>query len=136
LWSIGARRLLTEGTGSDDIFRRFIRACPFVVIASRGQDGLLDLSPKGDPAGFIQVLDDKTLAIPDRLGNGRLDTFENLLFNPEIGIYLEKAGDQSGPSLRSMCCGIIPVWRVQRINHRHDVGSASGQLFRFPRICR
>src|ERR1700733_12984646 len=70
----------------DDICRRFIAASPFVVIASRGLDGRLDISPKGDPAGFIAVLDEKTLAIPDRLGNNRLDTFENLLVNPEIGL--------------------------------------------------
>jgi predicted pyridoxine 5'-phosphate oxidase superfamily flavin-nucleotide-binding protein len=55
----------------DDICRRFIAACPFVMVATRGADGRLDLSPKGDPAGFITVLDEKTLAIPDRLGNNR-----------------------------------------------------------------
>ena len=59
----------------DDICRRFIAACPFVMVATRGADGRLDLSPKGDPAGFVTILDDKTLAIPDRLGNNRLDTF-------------------------------------------------------------
>src|SRR5258705_7061849 len=52
----------------DDICRRFIAACPFVLVASRGADARLDLSPKGDPEGFVVVLDDKTLAIPDRLG--------------------------------------------------------------------
>jgi hypothetical protein len=85
----------------DDICRRFIAACPFLVIASRGRDRRLDLSPKGDPAGFVAVLDDKTLAIPDRLGNNRLDTFENLLVNPEVGlIFIRKwrhaAGQRHG----------------------------------------
>jgi hypothetical protein len=70
----------------DDICRRFIAASPFVVIASRGLDDRLDVSPKGDPAGFVAVLDDKTLAIPDRLGNNRLDTFENLLVCPDVGL--------------------------------------------------
>jgi PPOX class probable FMN-dependent enzyme len=70
----------------DDVCRRFIAACPFVVVASRGADGHLDLSPKGDPPGFVAVLDDKTLAIPDRPGNHRLDTFDNLLTHPEIGL--------------------------------------------------
>jgi uncharacterized protein len=70
----------------DDICRRFIAASSFVVVASRGEDNQLDVSPKGDPAGFVAVLDEKTLAIPDRLGNNRLDTFENLLVNPEIGL--------------------------------------------------
>jgi len=70
----------------DDICRRFIAACPFIMVATRGADGRLDLSPKGDPAGFVAILDEKTLAIPDRLGNNRLDTFENLLAYPEIGL--------------------------------------------------
>src|SRR5258708_19431570 len=76
----------------DDICRRFIAACPFVVVASRGEDNRLDLSPKGDPAGFIAVLDKKTLAIPDRLGNNRLDTFGNLLVNPEIVLIFSIPG--------------------------------------------
>src|SRR5882757_2790341 len=71
----------------DDICRRFIAASPFILVASRGHGNRLDLSPKGDPAGFVAVLDDKTLAIPDRLGNNRLDTFENLLAYPEIGLF-------------------------------------------------
>jgi PPOX class probable FMN-dependent enzyme len=70
----------------DEICRRFIAACPFVLVASRGADGRIDVSPKGDPPGFVAVLDDKTLAIPDRPGNHRLDTFENLLTHPEIGL--------------------------------------------------
>jgi len=82
----------------DDICRRFIAACPFVMVASRGEDGRLDLSPKGDPAGFVSVLDEKTLAIPDRLGNNRLDTFENLLINREIGLFFIIPGN--GDTLR------------------------------------
>jgi PPOX class probable FMN-dependent enzyme len=70
----------------DDICRRFIAASPFMIIGTKGSDGLIDVSPKGDPAGFVIVLDDKTLAIPDRPGNKRVDTFENLLINPDIGM--------------------------------------------------
>lgn len=70
----------------DDICRQFIEASPFVMVASRGTDGRLDVSPKGDPAGFVAVLNNKTLAIPDRIGNNRLDTFENLLVHPEVGL--------------------------------------------------
>ena len=70
----------------DDICRRFIAASPYAVIATRGSDGRLDLSPKGDPAGFVAVLDKKTIAIPDRLGNKRIDSFENLLVHPEVGL--------------------------------------------------
>jgi uncharacterized protein len=70
----------------DDICRRFIAASPFVMIATRGADGRLDVSPKGDPAGFVAILDERTLAIPDRLGNNRLDTLENVLVHPEVGL--------------------------------------------------
>ncbi|MEQ1714687.1 MAG: MSMEG_1061 family FMN-dependent PPOX-type flavoprotein [Hyphomicrobium sp.] len=70
----------------DDICRRFIEASPFAVISTRGRDGRLDQSPKGDPAGVVTVLDEKTLAIPDRMGNNRIDTFENVLANPEVGL--------------------------------------------------
>ena len=70
----------------DDVCRRFIAASPFAVIATKGSDGLIDVSPKGDPAGFVTVLDEKTLAIPDRPGNKRIDSFENLLVNPQIGM--------------------------------------------------
>jgi uncharacterized protein len=82
----------------DEICRRFIAACPFVLVASRGADGRIDVSPKGDPPGFIAVLDDKTLAIPDRPGNHRLDTFENLLTHPEIGLLFLIPGN--GDTLR------------------------------------
>jgi PPOX class probable FMN-dependent enzyme len=70
----------------DEICARYIAASPFCVIATRGADGLLDQSPKGDPAGFVTVRDRKTLIIPDRPGNKRADSFENLLVNPEVAI--------------------------------------------------
>lgn len=89
----------------DDICRRFIAACPFVIVASRGADGQIDVSPKGDPAGFVSVLDEKTLAIPDRLGNNRLDTFENLLVHPEIGLIFMIPGH--GDTLRISGTGKI-----------------------------
>jgi PPOX class probable FMN-dependent enzyme len=70
----------------DDHSRRFIAAAPFVFIASVNEDGTAEVSPKGDPAGFVKVLDERTLAIPDRLGNRRYDTFRNILRNPAIGL--------------------------------------------------
>jgi len=82
----------------DDICRRFIAASPFVVVSSRGADGTMDLSPKGDPPGFVAVLNDKLLAIPDRLGNNRLDTFENLITHPEVGLLFMIPGH--GDTLR------------------------------------
>jgi predicted pyridoxine 5'-phosphate oxidase superfamily flavin-nucleotide-binding protein len=59
-------------------YRRLIEAAPFVAVATGGPEGL-DCSPKGDAPGFVRVLDDKTLALPDRPGNNRIDGFRNLL---------------------------------------------------------
>jgi len=70
----------------DEHCRRFIEKSPFLVIGSSDGNGNLDLSPKGDPAGFVAILDDKTLAIPDRPGNRRLDSFHNILANPRVGL--------------------------------------------------
>lgn len=66
--------------------RKFIDHSPFLTIASTNGKGDTDVSPKGDPAGFVKVLDEKTLAIPERLGNKRADTFVNILQNPGIGL--------------------------------------------------
>lgn len=66
--------------------RSFIALSPFMVISSQGADGLGDVSPKGDAPGFVQVLDESTLLIPDRPGNNRLDTLSNLLVNDGVGL--------------------------------------------------
>jgi len=89
----------------DAICRRFIAACPFVMVATRGADGQMDVSPKGDPPGFVAVLDEKTLAIPDRPGNHRLDTFENLLTHPDVGLFFIIPGN--GDTLRVSGTGRI-----------------------------
>jgi PPOX class probable FMN-dependent enzyme len=64
----------------------FVAASPFVVVGSTDPLGMVDLSPKGDRIGFVRCLDDKTLAIPDRCGNRRVDTFHNVLQNPGVGL--------------------------------------------------
>jgi PPOX class probable FMN-dependent enzyme len=69
----------------NDSYRKMIELAPFVAIATGGPEGL-DCSPKGDAPGFVHILDDKTLAIPDRPGNNRLDSFRNLLRDPRIAI--------------------------------------------------
>jgi hypothetical protein len=58
-----------------------------VVVSSTDAQGNADVSPKGDPAGFVRVLDERTLLIPERPGNNRLDTFYNLLENPHVGLF-------------------------------------------------
>ena len=66
-------------------YRKLIEAAPFVAIATGAPDGL-DCSPKGDAPGFVRILDDKTLAIPDRPGNNRIDGFRNILQDPRIAL--------------------------------------------------
>ncbi|HEY3910613.1 MAG TPA: pyridoxamine 5'-phosphate oxidase family protein [Stellaceae bacterium] len=66
--------------------RAFIARSPFLVIASSDPSGRCDASPKGDAPGFVQVVDDETLLIPDRLGNNRIDTLGNLLARPGVGL--------------------------------------------------
>jgi hypothetical protein len=70
----------------DEHAQDFIRRSPFLCIGTQGRDGKADVSPRGDPTGFVQILDDRTLAIPDRPGNNRLDTQSNILANPSVGL--------------------------------------------------
>ena len=66
-------------------YRKLIEAAPFVAVATGGPEGL-DCSPKGDAPGFVRILDDKTLAIPDRPGNNRIDGFRNIIRDPRIAL--------------------------------------------------
>jgi len=66
--------------------RQFIERSPFVCVATSRPDGGLDVSPRGDPAGFVRILDERTLLIPDRPGNKLADTLTNLLEDPRIGL--------------------------------------------------
>jgi uncharacterized protein len=70
----------------DEHCKSLIAQSPFILIATSNKQGRCDVSPKGDPPGFVQVLSDKHLAIPDRPGNARLDSVENILENPHIGL--------------------------------------------------
>lgn len=63
----------------------YIEASPFVLVATSGPGGL-DCSPRGDPAGVVRIADDRTLLLPDRRGNNRLDTLRNLVADPRIGL--------------------------------------------------
>jgi len=77
------RKVLTR---LDRHCRTFIAASPFLVLASADDSGACDASPKGDAPGFVAVLDDSTLVIPDRPGNKRVDSLGNLLGNPRVGL--------------------------------------------------
>jgi uncharacterized protein len=65
--------------------REFIRLSPFLLVSTQGPGGA-DISPRGDPSGFVSVEDDETILIPDRPGNNRIDTLENILHNRRVGI--------------------------------------------------
>lgn len=73
-------------TRLDEHCRAIIAHAPFLLLATAGADGRCDVSPKGDPAGFVRVLDDTHLVIPDRPGNKRLDGMRNILANPHVGL--------------------------------------------------
>jgi PPOX class probable FMN-dependent enzyme len=66
--------------------RSFIAKSPFVLIGSSDGEGNADVTPKGDRAGFVAILDNNNIAIPDRPGNNRLDTLENIVVNPAVGL--------------------------------------------------
>ena len=66
-------------------YRPFIAASPFVALATSGPEGL-DVSPRGDPAGFIEIEDDKTLLLPDRRGNNRIDSLRNILHDNRVAL--------------------------------------------------
>ena len=80
------RSLLKERPVVDRHARAFIERSPLLLMATSGADGRCDVSPKGDAPGFVLVLDEHRLVIPDRPGNKRLDSMRNLLANPHVGL--------------------------------------------------
>lgn len=70
----------------DALDRAWLAAAPFLLMATSAADGSCDVSPKGDPAGFTLVLDERTIAVPERPGNRRADGFRNILSNPHVGL--------------------------------------------------
>ena len=79
-------------TRLDKHCRAFIAKSPFLCIGTMSPEGRADVSPRGDAPGFVQVLDDSTIAIPDRPGNNRLDTIGNIVANPSVGLLFMVPG--------------------------------------------
>jgi hypothetical protein len=79
------RSLTKEIDYISDHYRVFIEKAPFVAVATSGPEGL-DCSPRGDPPGFVRVLDSKTVLIPDRRGNNRIDTLRNIVQDPRVSL--------------------------------------------------
>jgi PPOX class probable FMN-dependent enzyme len=96
-------------------YRAMIEASPFMMIASAGPEGL-DVTPRGDPAGFVHVVDDKTLLIPDRRGNNRIDTLRNIIRDDRVALLF-----------------LIPgVGETLRVNGRASISVAPELIERFP----
>jgi PPOX class probable FMN-dependent enzyme len=86
---IGSPSALVAGKIADrlnPLTRQFVERSPFVCVATASPEGGLDVSPRGDPAGFVRILDERTLLIPDRPGNRIADTLTNLLADPRIAL--------------------------------------------------
>ena len=86
------RAVMKVRTGLDDQSRQFISLSPFLLIATSGADGTCDVSPKGDAPGFVRVLDEAHIVVPERNGNKRFDGMKNLLTNPHIGLLFVVPG--------------------------------------------
>jgi PPOX class probable FMN-dependent enzyme len=96
-------------------YRAMIEAAPFMVLATSGPEGL-DCSPRGDPAGFVHVLDDKTLLIPDRRGNNRVDSLRNIIRDDRVALLF-----------------LIPgVGETLRVNGRAAISVSPELIGRFP----
>jgi PPOX class probable FMN-dependent enzyme len=84
---------LPKGRSVEKVFNRFekhsrnfVAHSPFLIIGSARKDGIGDVTPRGEEPGFVKIIDDTTLAIPDRPGNNRLDTLTNILERPAVGL--------------------------------------------------
>jgi PPOX class probable FMN-dependent enzyme len=108
----------------DHLCRDFITRCPFVLIASSDRDGNMDLSPKGDPPGFVRVLDEATLAIPDRRGNRRADTMRNILQRSRVALLFLVPG--RGETLR--VSGAAMIVRDQWLLQEMALGNETPQM--------
>jgi PPOX class probable FMN-dependent enzyme len=80
-----ANALVKEIDHVNATYRALIEASPFFALATSGPDGL-DCSPRGDPAGFVRVADERTLLIPDRRGNNRIDSWRNIVRDPRVAL--------------------------------------------------
>ena len=92
------RALTKERPALTEIDKQWLAAAPFLLMATSDNTGRCDVSPKGDPAGFVKVLDEQTIVIPERLGNRRADSFHNILKNPHVGLLFMIPG--RGDTLR------------------------------------
>lgn len=96
------------------IYRPFIEAAPFAVLATCGPRGL-DATPRGDPAGFVHIEDEKTLMLPDRRGNNRIDSLRNIIADPRVALLFMVPG----------------IGETLRVNGTAEILAGTEQLARF-----
>ncbi|MGZ8179130.1 pyridoxamine 5'-phosphate oxidase family protein [Williamsia sp. SKLECPSW1] len=106
-----------------DVHREWIAASPFVVLSTVDSDGRVDASPKGDPVGFVHVLDDRTIAIPERPGNRRVDGYRNILDNPHAGtlFLVPGRGDTLRVNGRARIVADAPYFDAMRVQGRRPI---------------
>ena len=83
--AVGEASLRKETSRLHPVYRRWIEASPFAVLATVGLDGL-DASPRGDPPGLVTIQDEQTLLLPERAGNNRIDSLKNILLDPRVAL--------------------------------------------------
>jgi PPOX class probable FMN-dependent enzyme len=100
----GERAVLKERAQLDVHTREFIARSPFVLLATSNRAGRCDVSPKGDAPGFVMVLDDTHLVIPDRVGNNRIDGLTNIVENPHVGMIFLIPGREDTLRVNGRAC--------------------------------
>lgn len=105
----------------DQNCQTYIQKTPFIILSTANKQGHQDTSPKGDPAGFIKILNQNTLAIPERLGNRKADSFSNILENPNVGLLFIIPGKKE--TLRASGTAIIVRDENirQELNHKNKL---------------
>lgn len=129
-----ARSLLKEQRRIDDHFRAFIALSPFLLLSTSGADGTCDVSPKGDAPGFVRVLDEKRLVIPERNGNKRLDGMKNILANPHVGLIFLVPGRDETLRVNGRACittdpAVLEPMAVQGVTPKLAIGVEVEQAF-------
>ncbi|MGB0371388.1 MAG: pyridoxamine 5'-phosphate oxidase family protein [Opitutales bacterium] len=86
LGPVSERARTKERSALGEIDMQWLAASPFLLMATSDREGRCDVSPKGDPAGFVKVIDERTILVPERLGNRRADSYHNIIQNPHVGL--------------------------------------------------
>jgi uncharacterized protein len=128
------RSIRKERNYLDEFCRGFIRRSPFLLMATSGRDGTCDVSPKGDVAGFVKVLDEKRFVIPERNGNNRLDGIRNILENPQIGLIFIIPGCDYTLRINGCACvtrdpELLAATTVRGVTPRLAIGVETEQAF-------